>query len=165
MAAFPILKKRVMTPKIPQPQYRLAASISIKGRGARRPASRPAEAVVDHARLLQLPLQSQLPAGQLASKDPLGFESKQKQYSSKKTDKRSNTWLCQIRSIIVSIRYLQCDLGQFTANTYRQSKCSQTTVNCIYAGLVIELANWVLSQLDLTSQLVWTGIKGCNFQN
>jgi hypothetical protein len=45
MAAFPILKKRVMTPKIPQPQYRLAASISIKGRqvGLARcaPADRP----------------------------------------------------------------------------------------------------------------------------
>jgi len=44
-STFPILKKRVMTPKIPQPQYRLAASVSIKGSqvGLARcaPADRP----------------------------------------------------------------------------------------------------------------------------
>ena len=93
-------------------------------------AGRPSEAVAGSARLPQLPLlpscHSLLPCSPSCQpacwlqKTPLGLESKQKQYSSKKPDKSSDTWLCQIRSIIVSIRYLQCDLGQFTANIYSQ---------------------------------------------
>ena len=77
MAVFPILKKRVMTPKIPQPQYRLAASISIKGRqvesAPRAPASRPtgrgcspdtaSAATAAIARLLPLQPRLSRPAG------------------------------------------------------------------------------------------------------
>ena len=131
MAVFPILKKRVMTPKIPQPQYRLAASISIKGRqvesAPRSPAGRPDEAA--HRPLLVLP---QLPPaacclcspgclGQLASKDPGWIGTKAKTIFFQKETPSPDTWLCQIRSIIVSIRYLQCDMGQNTANIYSQS--------------------------------------------
>lgn len=92
MAAFPILKKRVMTPKIPQPQYRLAASVSIKGSqvGLARcaPADRPrlSPAVRGcHSFQRLLPLQSELPAGKLASKDPVGIGIKAKTIFFQKT--------------------------------------------------------------------------------
>ena len=164
MAAFPILKKRVMTPKIPQPQYRLAASISIKGRQVGLARCAPADrlrlspAVRGCHSCLCCQAATACCLAVPATGRQAGFKRPRWDWNQskinilpKKPDKSSDTWLCQIRSIIVSIRYLQCDLGQFTANIYRQSKCSQTTVKCIFAGLVSELANWVLSQLDWTS--------------
>ena len=131
MAAFPILKKRVMTPKIPQPQYRLAASIRIKGRQV---GCAPRSPEADRTRLLTGRSQcchschrppaasaAQAVSASWLQKTLVGLEPKQKQYSSKKKLPSPDTWLCQIRSIIVSIRYLQCDVGQNTANIYSKS--------------------------------------------
>ena len=163
MAAFPILKKRVMTPKIPQPQYRLAASISIKGRqvGLRLSlAVRGCHSCLCchscHSCHRLLPLHFQLPSGQLASKDPVGIGIKAKTIFFQKTRQ-------QFRHLIVPDQIYYCVyqistvwLGPIHCK-YIQSKYSQATVNWIFAGHVSEqtdLANWVLSQLDWTSQLV-----------
>ena len=127
MAVFPILKKRVMTPKIPQPQYRLAASISIKGRQVesrgrptRRGCSPAAASAATAATGRLLPLQPRLsrPAG---FKRPRWDWNQSKNNILPKKTPSPDTWLCQIRSIIVSIRYIQCDMGQNTANIYSQS--------------------------------------------
>jgi hypothetical protein len=145
MAAFPILKKRVMTPKIPQPQYRLAASISIKGRqvghAPRTPANRP--------RLPQLPPPT-APASPAAGR-PAGFKRSRWDWNQSKNNilpknqtkvqtldcARSDLLLClsDIYSVILA-NSLQIHTVQWNY--------SQTTVNCTFAGHVSE-------QMDLAN--------------
>ena len=139
MAVFPILKKRVMTPKIPQPQYRLAASISIKGRQVERP---------DRTRLLTGRCQcchschschrppaassAQAVSASWLQKIPVGLEPKQKQYSSKKK-LQVQTLDCARSDLLLCLSDIYSVTRAKTLQIYTvkvQWKCSQTTVNC-----------------------------------